>query len=391
MILKAYVREAWRSLIATKQRTLLALIGISIGIGAVISMVAIGQMVSNEALRQFRSLGSNLITLSLYDISTQQLTFRSTRNTAELHQRLSCVELNAPLSTQGVTLDRGMNGTLASVSSEFFTLTKAKLAAGRQLSHFDGAKPYVVIGAHVPELLGLSATTNALIGQRIKVGQHHFTVIGALTESPDISTLNLSINTSIFTTLDYIKKRDKQVSFHHALIKVGENFDIEVCERQIHQHFYILNDRVHVNTVTAKQLLEQMREQTELLDIMLAMIAGISLLLGGVGIMNIMLMSVTERKQEIGIRRAMGAKQQDIRSQFLIESICLCVIGGVMGVLIGVGASYAVASFYHWVYLMPIYPIVLGSCVSILTGICFGFIPANHAAKLDPIDALQCD
>lgn len=146
-----------------------------------------------------------------------------------------------------------------------------------------------------------------------------------------------------------------------------------------------------VQVQTAEELIRQMQTQMRMFTLLIGVIGCISLIVGGVGVMNVMLVSVSERKKEIGIRRALGAQQQDIRNQFLAESVILCSVGGIIGIMIGIGASYIVARFFDWGFLISNIAVVLGVTVSFIAGVFFGFYPARQAARLNPIDALRAE
>jgi putative ABC transport system permease protein len=241
----------------------------------------------------------------------------------------------------------------------------------------------------VPKVLHLHGTPQNLIGRRIALRDHDFTVVGVLQPAERFELIRTDMDQAIFIPYGNAMRMDFHGRIDQLTARSGPAADPAACERDVMQYFYRRAPGIQVEVTTAEQLIAQMRKQSDMLAAMLAAIASISLVVGGVGIMNILLVSVSERRQEIGIRRALGACQADIRYQFLFEAVLLSMIGGLLGIVIGVAASWLVSRSQGWVFFVSVGTLVMGVGVSMAIGVFFGFFPAHQAAKMDPITALR--
>ncbi|GAB6042573.1 ABC transporter permease [Endothiovibrio diazotrophicus] len=390
-----YVKEAWRSLYATKQRTALALLGIVIGIGAVIALVSIGRIVTNEATKQFREMGTDMLTLRLA-VAGDDRSLNDPGLTGGLAAHVSCLRLAAPFTRSSAGLpkrpgEQDVNAEKLGVTDGFFAVNKLQLAAGRLISSLDGSRRFVVLGAELPRLLGLSGPPDGLVGREISLEDGRYTVVGVLAPAPESRQTRVEPDTAFFVPLATTLGGGRHPPIRDVAARIRPTADEGQCVKAVEQYFLRRNPAMKLRVVTAEELIERMRKQGRMFNVLLAAIAGISLVVGGVGIMNIMLMSVTERRQEIGIRRALGARRKEIRYQFLIEAMLLSMVGGVLGIGVGVGASYVVSEVQAWEFFVSWQSVVLGAGVSALIGIFFGFFPAHQAAGLDPITALRAE
>jgi len=380
-----YFKEASRSLYANKQRTILALIGIVIGIASVISLVSIGKIVTAESTRQFRQLGTDLARLSF-------------RNNAPKSPDIvmglaseSCVRYVAPYISGNYQSEELWSMSVLGVSQSFYDISKLEMQAGRFISDLDEKQTFAVIGSKVPELLKWQGEAKNFLGRDIIINGMEYTVIGVLQQTDSMKSINLRLNKAFFIPIKRNIENQRRQSISSGLARMYPNAESKSCAQDIINYFKIRSPKMKVETITADQLIERMRKQGSMFNILLAAIASISLLVGGIGIMNIMLVSVSERKEEIGIRRALGAKQNDIRYQFLIESLLLSIIGGIFGIGLGSLVTYITANINDWEFFMLIWPMAMGAGVSIVIGVAFGFFPAHQAANLDPIVALRGD
>lgn len=384
-----YFGEAARSLYATRQRSLLALIGIVIGIGAVISLVSIGNIVGAEAIKEFRSLGTDVITLQARSENLQDL--RQPALFRKLPPVTPCVAVIAPyvrVYTDRETADEE-EITWLGVDQGFARFANLSLAAGRFVSSLDGERPHVVLGAAVLPVVGEGRSAAAMIGQEISVDEQLVRVVGVLDPTPPQRAANILPDAAMFVPLDYLLAGGSGRAINQAVLRAKSSDHTAECANDIEAYFKRRIRGMSVQVATAKQLITQMRKQADLLAILLTAIGSISLVVGGVGIMNIMLVSVAERKSEIGIRRALGAKRRDIRNQFLIESLLLSFVGGLVGIALSLVVTYYVADYNGWTFFISWRAVVLGAGISAAIGIVFGFIPAHQAAKLDPIESLR--
>lgn len=393
-----YIKEAARSLWATKQRSILALVGIVIGIGSVISLVSIGQIVANEATREFRSLGTDIVTLTIDPKKGRAIPdlIKQPAFYTGLVGHTRCVLESAPYSEYQVSLQNRIEAAESEVISglgvsvEFQNVGRLELSAGRFLSPLDLERPYVVLGAKIAGFMGLRESPEVLIGKQIDIDGELLDIVGVLEHASPLGAISVSPDVTVFTPILRGVVRGQGFGFlRTALVRMKPDVDPEVCVSEIEDYILLRLPDANVEVVSATELIAQMRAQADLLGILLAAVGSISLVVGGVGIMNIMLVSVTERKQEIGIRRAIGARRKDIRYQFLIESLLLSIIGGILGILSSIVITWLVCNSFGWEFLVSMGSILLGAGVSILIGVFFGYMPAHQAANLDPIESLH--
>jgi len=395
MIHKSSITEAWRSLYASKQRTILALIGIMIGIGSVIAMISVGQIVSNESLKQFMEMGTDLVSIEKDysdDSSTLSKKAKYTLDTAlKLKQQIPAIKLMSPVVTSyGDFSLRGAKGgvSIIGITPEFIVLNRLKLRAGRFISDLDKNQPYIMLGSKAFEQANIPVTED-LIGQEIRMSNRYYTIVGILEDTPHSQLMSYETNTSAIMHISTVNRNFNLKELSTIMARIKENINPSSLVQVIKGYYSKTQHGLSVRVTTAEQLLKQMEKQMQLFTLLLGAIGSISLVVGGVGVMNVMLVSVTERKKEIGIRRALGAKRSDIQNQFLIEAMILSMVGGVIGIVSGIAVAYALSIANNWEYIMSYFAIILGVGVSSSVGIFFGYYPAYQAARLDPITALR--
>jgi len=387
-MLLTYVREAVRSLYTAKQRTLLALLGISVAIGSVIALVSIGIIWGEESMKRFSELGPDILQIEApwsrgdedgITVQDAFLLLDSSQTLADL----------VPLITDGGGyFFAGENGgaMIIGTTVKYKEMNRLQLKSGRFISILDRNKPYVVIGAILLNKPGFKENTGSLIGSTVKLQNKPYTIIGTLEESARDWYANFSFIIPISTAIRFFGK--KSISQITARMKPGVDF--RVATKEIQRYFKQRNN-IEVTVKANVQTIKAAKEQAAMKTVLLGIISSISLLVGGVGIMNVMLTSVMDRRREIGILRAIGARQRDIRRQFLTEAVILSLIGGILGAGLGILSCYIVCSINEWTFFIPEMGIWLGVGVSSLVGIFFGFYPAHKAAKLDPITALRSE
>ncbi|MDU9050267.1 MAG: FtsX-like permease family protein [Candidatus Electrothrix sp. Rat3] len=382
-----YVREAVRSLYTAKQRTLLALLGISVAIGSVIALVSIGIIWGEESMKRFSELGPDILQIEApWSRGDEEgITVQDAFLLLDSSQTLA--DLVPLIIDSGGYFFGGENGwaLITGTTVKYKEMNRLRLKSGRFLSILDKNKPYVVIGTRLlnkPEFKGF---TGSLIGSTVKLQNKPYTIIGTLEESAGNWEANYSI-IPISTAIRFFGK--KNISKITARMKPG--IDFRVAEKEIQRYFKQRNN-IEITVKANVQAIKAAKEQAAMKTVLLGVISSISLLVGGVGIMNVMLTSVMDRRREIGILRAIGARQRDIRRQFLTEAVILSLIGGVLGAGLGILSCYIVCSINEWTFFIPKMGLWLGLGVSSLVGIFFGFYPAHKAAKLDPITALRSE
>jgi putative ABC transport system permease protein len=401
-------RIALRALRVNKLRSTLTMLGIIIGVGAVIAMVAIGSGAQARVAEQLQALGANMI--FVFPGSTTSGGLRAgagssislTEEDAWTIQRdVQGVVVAAPTmrgSGQLVWGNLNWSTMIVGVTPEYFDARDWPMTSGRVFTQedVDGAAKVAILGQTVAQ--SLFGDTDP-IGQTVRVKKLLCTVVGVL-DSKGQNTFGQDQDDVIVIPLTTAKRKVLGVSLANARtvngisIKVGDNEDL----KEVQQHIRDLVRQRHrlqpgqdddFGIRSAAEMVQTKDEQAQLMTKLLMSIASVSLLVGGIGIMNIMLVSVTERTREIGLRMAVGARGRDILTQFLVEALTVALIGGTIGVLAGLGASFALAFFGDWRTVISPAAMLLAFTFSGLIGIFFGFYPARKAAGLNPIDALR--
>ncbi len=400
------IQIALRALRVNKMRSALTMLGIIIGVAAVITMLAVGKGASTKISEQISAVGSNLIIvipgsttasgIRLGSGSSQNLT----RADAEaIQNECNAVLTSAPILNGGAQIVYG-NQNWASIvygtDEGMLEVRDWTLTAGRNFYEQEirsAAKVCILGQTVVDNLFGNDDPMN----QTIRIKKVPFTVIGIL-ESKGQSMMGQDQDDIVYVPITSAQRnlfgRTFPGTVRSIMVKARSTEDLERAETQIKE---LLRQRHRIGpgqeddfTVRNLTQMMQMAEQaSKVMALLLAAIASVSLLVGGIGIMNIMLVSVTERTREIGIRMAVGAKTWDIRIQFIIEALILSLIGGLIGVLLGILAAEMLSFFAEWTILISMYSIILSFGFSGLVGIFFGFYPAYKASLMNPIDALR--
>ena len=407
MMLLDCVRSALAAIAANALRSALTMLGIIIGVGSVIVMVAVGSGARSEVDRQISQLGTNVLVVSP---SARIYGGRSSGPGTNLplsEDDLKAIETKVPgvaaISGQlwaGATVVRGNANTwtrIWGVHEPYLELRNWALDAGRGLTAHDTAtaKRVALVGRSVLTVL---FGDNDPIGQVFRIRNAPFTVIGVLSAKGQSGTgedhdhnILVPMTTARIHILGRGNNQVGQIS-----VKLEEGVNLADAQEEIEQ---VLRQSRRVppgddDTFTVGNLTESIKARTaaqSTLSWLLGATSAISLLVGGIGIMNIMLVSVTERTREIGLRMALGARRSDITLQFLIEAITLCALGGVIGIVAGIAAAYLTASLAEWPILIAPQTVLLAIIAAAGTGILFGLLPARRAGKLNPIDALRSE
>lgn len=395
---------ALRALSGNKFRGFLTMLGIIIGVAAVITMLGIGQGSKKSIQDQISTMGSNMINIRP---GTGQ--FGGVRQSASSMQTLKLEDYQAivdqaefisaaspEVQSSGQVIFGANNAptSIYGVNPSFLDIRKYTIAQGEMFTDADvkTSAKVCVIGQTVVD--NLFTNGEDPVGQSIRFNKIPFKVIGVLTSKGD-NTMGMDQDDLIISPYTTVQKRILAITYIQSISVSAVSEDatdqaissIENIMRQ--QHKITGNQEDDFNVRSQKELISMMSSTTDMMTILLACIAGISLFVGGIGIMNIMYVSVTERTREIGLRMSIGAKGFDILMQFLIESILLSVTGGVIGVIIGIGCAYIVKNILAWPIDIQVYTIALSFIVCTATGIFFGWYPAKKASTLDPIDALR--
>ncbi|MGH6916553.1 MAG: ABC transporter permease [Geminicoccaceae bacterium] len=385
------LREALANLLGAKQRTALALIGIVIGTGSVIAMINIATIVKAEALRQFKDMGTDILMIQPR-FSGSDAASIGPEDVAGLLRQASIAGV-APIASGGASLSfqgRTANGSLLATSAALADLARLRVAAGRFISDFDGYQHFCVIGSGLRTSFG-SGGPEPGVGDAVRIGDYIFTIVGVLQPAAHNPMVPYSLNESIYVPLASRRRLLSRPDIGMLIARMAPGVHHLAAQREVEAYFRPRLRGEAPEIRSAEQLIEGMESQMQLYTLLLAAIGSISLIVGGVGVMNVMLVTVTERHREIGVRLAIGARQRDIRRLFLTESMLLSLFGGALGTLLGVGASAAVAHYSGWLFVLSPIAIPLGAGVSAAVGIFFGFYPAHQASRLDPITCLRAE
>jgi len=399
------IRVAFRALVRNKMRAALTMLGIIIGVSAVIAMVSIGQGASASVQAQIDSIGTNLLFVSAGsqnvggvrsgtgDTGNNVLTVEDLEAIKREVPSVSMVTPSVNTRVQLIAGNMNWNTSLQGVSEQYPDIRKWSIQSGAFFTDADvrTAGRVIVIGQTLADTLYAGSDP---VGQTIRVSNLPFRVVGVMSakgQDPQGRDQD-DIAFAPYTTVQKkVLGRDRiQIAYVSAISQDATytaQSQITELLRQRHKLTASEPDDFTVRNMT--DIAEAANETSRTMTILLACIAGVSLLVGGIGIMNIMLVSVTERTREIGIRMAIGARSSAVRSQFLIESIVLSLTGGTVGIILGVGLSLAIPAMLGWPTLVSMMAIVGSVIFSAAVGIFFGYYPARKAAALDPIEALR--
>ncbi|HEX7539985.1 MAG TPA: ABC transporter permease [Syntrophales bacterium] len=395
-----------RALRVNKMRSALTMLGIIIGVGAVIAMLAVGTGASEKISEQISSIGSNLIIILPGSTTSGGLRMGMgsqptlTRDDAEAIQKeCSAVQDVAPVlngAAQIVYSNQNWSTGVYGTTSSMLAIRDWPISSGRAFTEQDirNATKVAILGQTVMENLFGSIDP---VGQMIRIKKVPFMVIGVLDRKGQ-SPQGQDQDDTIYIPVTTAQKKIFGTSFpgmvRTIMVKARSTEDLPVAEKQIiellrHRHHLSARQDNDFTVRNLTQIMQVAEQSTKVMTLLLGAIASVSLLVGGIGIMNIMLVSVTERTREIGIRMAVGAKTWDIRLQFIIEALTLAMIGGITGILLGVGGSKILSMFAGWSTVVSTLSVIMAFGFSGLVGIFFGFYPAYKASLLNPIDALR--
>lgn len=389
--------QALVNLLAAKLRSFLAVLGILVGTAAVVALISCGQLATEKALEQFKALGTDLLAVSVFQNTADrgkegrdELPIQFWR---QLPRIIPSVLQVAPYGTTYQPLSfkgQVLTGVVIGADESLANIVHIDLSAGHFVSFVESFEHLCVIGDGLAKQLQ-SVSLDDPIGQQLRIGHALYTIIGIAKPWNENGFFNEDLNQAVIVPIAGLALVSKDAKINNAVLLLKPDTPIDEVIESIKHTIGMQAPKLSVFVRSAKQIIASMESQGRIFTLLLAVIGGISLLVGGIGVMNVMLVSVSERKKEIGIRKAVGAKNRDIQMLFLVESMMLSLLGGGLGVLIGLLFTRLVAYVSHWSFTFHLIPPLAGFAISVITGVFFGFYPARRAAALEPIVSLRSD
>ena len=403
MNLNNLFRIAWRAILLNKTRTLLTMLGIIIGVGSVITMLAIGEGSKKSIKENISKMGTNMLNIrpgagmfggvrNNSDMQSLKLTdYLALKKEAKLLKYVTPVVSG---NGQAIVGANNWPTSIYGVNTEYLPIREWEVEEGAMFGQdeLDNLSKVAVIGRTIQK--NLFPDGDSPIGQTIRFKNIPFKIIGILAAKGE-SNFGQDQDDIIIAPYTTVQKRVLAQTYLQSIVasaiseNEAENAVNEVKKILERTHNIAANQENNFNVFSQQELISTFSSTSEMLTVLLVAIASISLIVGGIGIMNIMYVSVKERTKEIGLRMAIGAKGKDILAQFLIESVLISITGGVVGVVLGLLATYVVKAFIGWPVSITFYSIVLSFLVCTITGVFFGWYPARKASDLEPITALR--
>ena len=425
MLIWENIKIAYKALFSNKLRALLTMLGIIIGIGSVIAIMTVSESLTTSISKSFQEMGANNVTVGLSAKSDEEevradgMRFgASGRNVSVTEEdritdrmisklkktfknQIAAVAVSESAGTASVSRDGdSVNINVSGVNQDYFESDQVTLLAGRLIKKADlsGKKHVIVVSDQLVESM-FDGDNDAALWQKINVningnyqdfyivGVYEYESAGTVSDSDDVTT-NAYI--PLATEKEIMRSDDGYTQF--TIVTDTSVSSVSAFADQVEAFFtpyYASNDNYEIATSTMESMTESMSEMVHTVSLAISLIAGISLLVGGIGVMNIMLVSITERTREIGTRKALGATNGSIRLQFIIESMVLCLVGGCLGIVLGLILGSVAASVLGYSATAPVAAIFVAVLFSMVVGVFFGYYPANKAARMDPIEALR--
>ncbi|MEE3652069.1 MULTISPECIES: ABC transporter permease [unclassified Brenneria] len=387
--LRHTLTEPLDSLRQLGRRALLALLGIAVGCASMVALLNIGHNAAADAISTFKDMGSDMLVASFSAAeSGGQRRAPVTLDTLALTRALPGIHYAAPLiltSTDARLNGRNFSTIVVGTSAELALAMELRMTQGRFLTRYDRQSTYAVLGAKAAIELGAS------LRSRIQIGGYLFEVVGVLQERGQNPLIPVPVDEAILLPVEGIRRLVPSPEIGTVVARARDGATLPQQAAALRNYLSSLAPGREVTVQIPQQLLEGMARQSRTFTWLLAGLGGIALLVGGVGVMNVMVMNVSERRREIGVRMALGARPQDIGRQFLLEAVVLAVAGALAGSVFGLAAAWLFVKLSGWAFSLSPLSLPLGIISSLLVGLFFGLYPALTAARLEPVRALRDD
>ncbi len=389
MSITTYIQQAISNIKTHLLQSFLTLLGVLIGTASVVALLTGSELAAESALSQFKKLGTDLLALNLAENNRPQ------DSTSVCPERLTkivapSVLVSAPYTNQFSSVIFGndkMDLNIIGATEEFQTIMKLDIEAGRFVSNLDKSASYCVLGNSIA--YSLNEEEAALIGKQIRINNIYFTIVGVLKPADKNLFLFADSNQSIFIPVKTSLMLSNNLTVKNYIFKIDSMKKPVELEKEISKQLHFTFPTLQFHFSSPETIIKNMENQNQIFKLLLGFIGCVALVVGGIGVMNIMLVSVSERKREIGIRMAVGAGKKDILYLFLAEATVLTLTGGLLGIIFGEMLALITAILSHWEYHFLITPIITGFLVSVAVGLFFGYYPAYKASQLDPIEILR--
>jgi len=401
--LNFYLKEAWRQILHHKLRSLLSILGIVIGTAALIASISSGRLAEWVIIKQYESLGTHFVHISFYQTPNlkREPTYPDLNFLETLPQKISNISILAPyLNIYLSVSENGQfeNAQAIGVLSNIFSLANINIQTGRTLSFLDMralSSHYACVIGHglAKDLLKQKRASHFedLLHTQIKIGDVFFTIVGVLKPWQENIFFDMDFNQAILIPLPtaLLIQKNTPLSDLNLKIKTANSSELNQTKNQLVHIFKKNYPNIHIDFRSPESLILSMHASSSTLNLLINLMAIVTLLVGGIGIMNVLLISITERRHEVGIRKAIGAQNKEIIYLFLTEAALLSLIGGCLGIIFGLMITYGLAYLKHWPLEVFILLPITACLINLIIGIFFGFYPAYLASKLNPIEILK--
>ena len=354
-------------------------------------MISVGAIVRHEAALQFEELGTDIVDIRLRKRDRTKGRVSLSLTDAEGVVSLSGLRAAAPYTVDASRVVLGgmltSNVNVVGATEALADLNRLRLEQGRFVSRLDAGRHFCTVGSDVAAELR-RALPGPVVGRTVRIGEIGHTVVGELARAAG-GRRAFEPNRTVIVPLATARRVTPKATLRDIVARMAPGAHHRDVAREVSDYFRLRVPQARVKVRSAEELIDQMHRQMRLYTLLLGTVGGISLLVGGIGVMNVMLVAVSERKAEIGVRRALGARRRDIQSQFLAEALILALVGGALGAVLAVATTFAICHFTGWAFAVSTAGTLLGTFVAGASGIFFGFYPAYQAARLDPVAALQ--